>query len=106
MECVSAALVVVFLWLVMGRYAERNIGRSSERAMMEQLPATESLGTCPSFVNKIVLRLSIWYQRQWDRVCPLFLQRLVFTPRWNRRSRREFFNHIVSWRSKDLREHR
>ena len=100
-ECGSAAVLVLALWLIMGRYAERRISRSFERAMMEHLPSQQG-----STKSRMAAYVSIWFQRQWDRVSPLFLQRLVFTPRWNHRSESDVQNHLAAWRSKDLREHR
>jgi hypothetical protein len=96
-ESVGAAILVVLLWLKMGRYAERRIGRTYERAMREHLSSHPSR-TASSF--------SVSAQRLWDRVCPLFLQRLCFAPGWNRRSDEDVLRHVASWRSKDMREHR
>jgi hypothetical protein len=101
-ECGSAAVLVLLVWLMMGRYAERRISRSFERSMMEHLSNKQKA----RFLPRTAYGVSIWYQRQWDRISPLFLQRLVFSPRWNRRSETQVRNHVIAWRSKDLREHR
>ena len=105
-ECGSAACFVLALWLMMGRYAERRIGRSFERSMMEHLSNQRGLRSNSRLLTRAASSVVLWFQRQWDRMCPLFLQRLVFTPRWNRRSDSDVRNHITAWRSKDLREHR
>jgi hypothetical protein len=105
-ECGSAAVLVLLVWLMMGRYAERRIGRSFERSMMEHLSNQQGLTSKARFLPRTAFAVSIWCQRQWDRISPLFLQRLVFSPRWNRRSESEVRNHVAAWRSKDLREHR
>ena len=105
-ECGSAAVLVLAMWLIMGRYAERRISRSFERAMMEHLSNQQVPGAEERFLPRTASRVSIWLQRQWDRTSPLFLQRLVFSPRWNHRDEIDVHNHVTAWRSKDLREHR
>lgn len=105
-ECGSAAVLVLALWLIMGRYAERRISRSFERAMMEHLSKQQGAGSKARLLPRMGTHISIWFQRQWDRVSPLFLQRLVFSPRWNHRTESDVRNHVAAWRSKDLREHR
>jgi hypothetical protein len=102
-ECAFAACAVFLLWLMMGRYSERKIGRTFERSMMEHLSSDQET----RFLRRVFLNpFSIWMQQCWDRLCPIFLQRLVFTPCWNRRTHAEITDHIRLWRSKDLREHR
>jgi len=105
-ECGSAAVLVLALWLIMGRYAERRISRSFERAMMEHLSNSQGASANTRFLPRMASHVSIWFQRQWDRISPLFLQRLVFSPRWNHRNDSDVRNHVTAWRSKDLREHR
>jgi hypothetical protein len=104
-ECGSAAILVLAMWLIMGRYAERRISRSFERAMMEHLSNQQVPGEKKRFLPRTASRVTIWLQRQWDRTSPLFLQRLVFSPRWNHRNEIDVHNHVTAWRSKDLREH-
>lgn len=102
-ECAFASGVVFLLWLMMGRYSERKIGRTFERSMMEHLSSDPDTRLFRRLlVNPVCIRM----QQCWDRICPLFLQRRVFTPHWNRRTHTEVTNHIRLWKSKDLREHR
>lgn len=102
-ECAIAAYCIFALWLMLGRYSERKIGRTFERSMMEHLPSEADT----NFVRRNFIHpASLWMQQLWDRLCPIFLQRRVFTPRWNRRTYAEITKHIRLWRSKDLREHR
>jgi hypothetical protein len=102
-ECAFASLAVFMLWLTMGRYSERKIGRTFERSMMEHLSSDVEA----SFVRRVFIKpFILLVERYWDQLSPIFLQRLVFTPRWNRRTHAEITDHIRSWRSKDLREHR
>jgi hypothetical protein len=101
-ECGYAAAIAITLWLVMGRYAERRVGRTFERSMMEHLSNEKDSG----FVSQARLSFQLWWQRRWDRMCPIFFQRRIFTPRWNKRTEKDVENHIASWRSTDLREHK
>eukprot|EP00550_Attheya_septentrionalis_P003026 CAMPEP_0198281926 /NCGR_PEP_ID=MMETSP1449-20131203/1804_1 /TAXON_ID=420275 /ORGANISM="Attheya septentrionalis, Strain CCMP2084" /LENGTH=1574 /DNA_ID=CAMNT_0043977945 /DNA_START=222 /DNA_END=4946 /DNA_ORIENTATION=+ len=105
-ECGYAALVVMGLWLIMGRYCERHSGRSYERIMTENIPMNGGARQKKWLVEKVFLALILFAQRIWDCTCPLFLQRRVFTPSWNQRSVRELYDHIIHSRSNDLREHR
>lgn len=121
-ECGYAALVIMILYLVLGRYTERHVGRSYERAMMEGISSLPSPSRhCQSSSSSTISpdrprgegpltkswsKFKLWIQRKWDVVCPLFLQRKVFTPQWNRASRSELTDHILRVRSEDFREHK
>jgi hypothetical protein len=72
--------------------------------MLEHMPFDDS--TDHGLIKRIVSRINRWCQRRWDVVCPLFLQRLVFVPQWNRRSRKDLMKHVAFWRSRDRLEHR
>ena len=101
-ECAYSAATLFLLWLIMGRYAERKMGRSLERSMMEHLPSRPK----GSLLLRLANYIKLAFQRRWDRYCPILLQQLSFTPEWNRRSRKDTDNHLAAWRNKDLREHR
>lgn len=107
-EAGSVSILVLLLWLKMGRYAERRICRSLERSMRDHLspPVSSSSVGKQGIISKIIASCVLAFQRVWDLSCPLFLQRRVFTPRWNRRSDTDVMKHFASWRSRDLREHR
>jgi len=102
LECLLAAAFVAVLWLIMGRYSERKVGRTLERSMLEHFPSQQNR----TFYGAIIRSISLWIQQLWDRLCPIFLQRLVFTPYWNRRGYTELINYIRAWRMNDFREHR
>lgn len=94
-ECATAATALCLIWLCLGRGAERSIGRTYERAFLEHVSEEPGLGF---YVDLC--------QRQWDRFCPIFFQRRVFVPRWNRKTHSDVHDHIAAYRSKDFREHR
>ena len=96
-ECATAATATALclIWLCLGRGAERSIGRTYERAFLEHVSEEPGLGF---YVDLC--------QRQWDRFCPIFFQRRVFVPRWNRKTHSDVHDHIAAYRSKDFREHR
>ncbi len=101
-ECGWVAIVVFIMWLGLGRYAERSINRSYERSMMDQ----SGINSNERFSSKSsVETICSWCERLWDYVCPLFLQRKIYTPKWNKRTHREIVNHIKVARSNDGREH-
>ena len=104
-ECGYAATVVVMLYLALGRFSERNVCRTFERAMMEQVPDPryeESPGAFGKFYPLLVLRL----QRIYDSVTPRFLQNATFSPNWNRRGRRDVASFVIKTKSVDFREHK
>uniref|UniRef100_A0A7S1ZT76 Uncharacterized protein n=1 Tax=Trieres chinensis TaxID=1514140 RepID=A0A7S1ZT76_TRICV len=72
--------------------------------MMQQMVTlrTNKIG----IVGKLISWINIGSQRFWDGICPLFLQRMLFTPSWNRRNRNEIIKFITKYRSQDFREHR
>eukprot|EP00934_Nitzschia_sp_Nitz4_P009251 Nitzschia sp. Nitz4//scaffold23_size168460//386//4464//NITZ4_002199-RA/size168460-augustus-gene-0.298-mRNA-1//-1//CDS//3329543575//9241//frame0 len=89
-ECGRVLFVMLFSWLCLGRWIERYTSRDFFRAMLEHV----DMGSGKSFWFKTVH----WCQRQWDSVCPLFLQRMVFVPSWNRRSQDDLMKHVAFWR--------
>lgn len=103
-ECGYACLILVVSWLFLGRWIERYTSRDCFRAMMEQVPFEER--TEQSRGRRLLSALSEWCQRGWDAVCPLFLQRLTFTPQWNRRTQNDIMKHVAFWRSRERLEHR
>ncbi len=106
-ECGYLAGMVVFAWLFLVRRTERKIGRDFFRVMIEHVsPEPQDWYAKQSFFARAGMQFVNWCQRRWDASCPLFLQRLVFTPKWNRRTESDLIDHIASWRSKDFREHR
>jgi len=103
-ECGWATLVVVLLYLVLGRFSERNVCRSFNRAMLEVVPDPMHDDEKSPFKKFCSLALLRW-QRIYDSITPLFIQSKTFSPRWNRRSRHEVENFIIQARSCDNREH-
>mmetsp|Transcript_8536 Transcript_8536/g.19279 ORF Transcript_8536/g.19279 Transcript_8536/m.19279 type:complete len:1782 (+) Transcript_8536:111-5456(+) len=104
-ECGYAAIVVVMLYLALGRFSERNVCRTFERAMMEQVPDPryeERPGAFGKFYPLLVLRL----QRIYDSVTPRFLQNATFSPNWNRRGRRDVASFVIKTKGVDFREHK
>jgi len=93
-ECGYAALSVVTVWLVLGRWIERYTARSYLRAMLEHQFAICKSRNCSSI--NVFQR---WFMRLWDSVCPLFLQKLLFLVPWNRRSPSDVARHAAFWRS-------
>lgn len=84
-ECGAVAIALACIWLVLGRWMERNVGRDYFRVMLEH--------TSTAVKHQ-------WLQRQWDWLCPLFLQRRTFVPQWNRRTSNDVIRHIAAWRSR------
>jgi hypothetical protein len=99
-ECGSVAALVFFMWLSLARWTERNTNRDFFRVMLDHI-ITDSQEK-KSFFRRFLSRLSIRYQRMYDAICPLFLQRRVFAPSWNLRSRKDLMKHIAYWRSRNL----
>ena len=99
-ECGAAAFLLIVFWLFLGRWTERWIRRDFTRAMIEHInePSKNS--------STLLGRLSLRYKRQWDSICPLFLQRLTYSPQWNGRQMCDLMKHIAFWRSQYLREYR
>ena len=50
--------------------------------------------------------LKVWFSKAWDYTCPLFLQKRIYTPLWNKRRQTVIMNHIKKTRSNDGRERR
>ena len=104
-ECGLVAVALLCLWLALGRWTERHLSRDFFRVMLEHVSPRENkihghLGFWSRLHSSVMLRL----QRQWDFACPLFLQRRVFTPHWNRRLQHDLFKHISYWQSQNLDE--
>jgi len=98
-ECGWLAVLLVTFWLFLGRWTERWTSRDFTRAMMEHIskPVKGS--------STLFSRLMLWYNRKWDSICPLFLQRFTYMAPWNGRRMDDLMKHIAFWRSLDLREH-
>lgn len=101
-ECAIAAIGVCLIWLSLGRLAERRVGRTYERAMREHTVKDLNCG----IVGRVTSNVALHFQRQWDRFCPIFLQRRVFLARWNRQTNGDIHRHIANYRGMDHREHR
>ena len=103
-ECGWAALVTVLLYLVLGRFSERNVCRSFNRAMLEVVQdprQDDQKSPFQKFCSLALLR----GLRVYDSVTPLFIQSKTFSPRWNRRSRHDVESFIIRSRGCDYREH-
>ena len=97
-ECLYFAFGILAFWLILGRYIERYTSRDFLRAMLEHSPA-EPDAWKRGIVSRLRSYVSVACQRKWDSTCPMFLQRAVFVPKWNRRSRDDLMKHIAFWRS-------
>ena len=97
-ECLYFAFGILAFWLILGRYIERYTSRDFLRAMLEHSPAEQDVRKRGGF-RRLRSCVSVACQRIWDSVCPMFLQRAVFVPKWNRRSRDDLMKHIAFWRS-------
>ena len=104
-ECGYAAVVVFLLYLILGRFSERHVCRTFERAIMDLVPERTTGNERTRRHSRRISALVLHLQRQWDSIVPLFLQRATFMPRWNRRSREDILNIIIQIRIKDSKEH-
>jgi hypothetical protein len=105
-ECGQVSLLLLFVWLALGRWTERYTSRDFFRVMLEHVTPLDRRRGNTSRVRRISSIISLWFQRRWDSVCPLFLQRRVFTPQWNRRTSEDLMKHIAFWRSRNLSDQR
>jgi hypothetical protein len=105
-ECGYVAVLLLFVWLALGRWTERHTSRDFFRVMLEHITPADNHREKKSLVRRVGSRMSYWFQRRWDAFCPLFLQKRVFTPHWNRRTRDDLMKHIAFWRSRNLPEQR
>ena len=91
-ECGFVSASVLVLWITLGRWAERYTYRDMLRVMMEyESPAR-------GFLHRLLTR----YRRLWDAICPLFVQRRVFAPHWNRKSISDLHHTVAAVRSTNL----
>jgi len=102
-ECGLSAILLLLVWMALGRWSERHTYRDLFRAMLEHLAQTKPE---KSFIRRRVAATKLWLLRRWDGFCPLFLQRRVFSPHWNLRSKTDLIKHLAFWRSRNLAEHR
>jgi len=72
---------------------------------MEHERTTVENTTSDSVVPKLCTKVSLRFQQMWDAICPLFLQRFVFSPQWNCRDQDSLMRNVAFWRSKDRREY-
>jgi hypothetical protein len=105
-ECGQVSLLLLFVWLALGRWTERHTSRDFFRVMLEHTTPLDRRRGNTSRVRRILSTISLCFQRRWDSVCPLFLQRRVFTPHWNRRTSDDLMKHIAFWRSRNLTDQR
>lgn len=103
-ECGFAALIVFGFYFILGRLSERNVSRTYEREMRDSIQERppKTLGVA----GRMMWRISRWIQDIYDRICPWMVQKMLFAPRWNRRSRQEVMDNTAFQRSIDYREHR
>ena len=102
-ECGLSAILLLGVWAALGRWSERHTYRDLFRAMLEHLvpPKTEQ-----RFLVRQLAAFKLWLLRRWDGFCPLFLQRRVFSPHWNLRTRSDLIKHLAFWRTRNLVDHR
>jgi hypothetical protein len=105
-ECGCFALVLLLVWLALGRWTERHVGRDFFRSMLEHVTPHATNTESITRLQRCRLRILESLQRCWDCCCPLFLQRQVFAPHWNRRSRDDVLKHISFWKSLQVEEKR
>lgn len=101
-ECGFVAVMLLLVWLALGRWSERHISRDFFRVMLEHISPYAPRGERMTRIKQFSVGISLWLQRQWDVLCPLFLQRRVFAPHWNRRSTVDLMKHLASWRSRNI----
>jgi hypothetical protein len=99
-DCMVAAILVTVLWASLGRHAERYTNRTFVRALME-LPCIER-------EKQIDWRrqISVFVQRTWDSIVPLFFQRMVFLPQWNCIDHLSLMKKAACWRNSHHKDHR
>ena len=101
-ECAWSAMLLLAVFLAMGRYSERMLGRTYERSLLEHMSVPRRIG----FLPRMLRRLSHRYQQRWDRLCPIWLQWMTFRSVWNHRTKEAVDAHIAAWRIQDHRENR
>ena len=99
-ECGCAGFLLILLYCILYRWIERHTNRHFFRAMVEHISANEK---SPLF-HRLQLGILEWVERLWDSLTPLALQRMIFLPRWNRRSNTELLEHVAYWRSQKCKE--
>lgn len=104
-ECGWFAILILLLWLSLGRHAERCINRTYERTMLDNTRAHRR-DSKRSQIHIHAQPLSLWIQIIYDALCPLVIQRKVFLPEWNKHSLKTIVNDIQHTRSIDNREQR
>lgn len=106
-ECGMVACVLVFIWLALGRWNERHTCRDYFRVMLEHVsPPFRRRVKHLGLLSRCIGHFALVVQRQWDAVCPLFLQRRVFSPKWNCRTQQDLLRHLAFWRSRNLGDRR
>jgi hypothetical protein len=103
-ECGRTALLLLFLWLRIGRWGERFTGRDFFRTMAEHIVPPDQRTVRLSFFQCFYERLKARYQRRWDTLCPIFLQRYIYAPPWNLRTRNDVAKHVAYWKGRNLPE--
>lgn len=102
-ECGLSAIMLIFVWMALGRWTERYTCRDLFRSMLEHLNPAEKE---KSFMRRNFTAAKLWFLRRWDAFCPLFLQRRVFSPHWNLRYHADLVRHLAFWRARNLAQHR
>ena len=99
-ECGYAGVWLTLLHCTLHRWIERHTNRNFFRAMVEHIPDIQERHV----VLKWKLNVLEWAEIFWDARCPLALQRVLFLPRWNRRTFSELLDHVSYWRSQECKE--
>lgn len=98
-ECGLVAAIMFVYWLALARWTERNTCRDFFRVIQEHsVGMTKNAPAWKQFLARLLLR----YQKRWDSICPLFLQRKLYTPFWNKRSLLDLNRHVAHVRSRNL----
>jgi len=102
--CGIAAIIVFAFYFVLGRSAERNIGRSYEHELLDisiWRPKRRNIG----MFDKISFCFFDKMHWLWDCICPLFFQQRSCLSNRNRRPRSEVMDEVIHLRSKFSTEH-
>ena len=99
-ECGCVGSFLLLLYCKLFRWIERYTNRNFFRVMVEHVPIREEY----SWFRRFQFAILDLIERHWDTTCPLALQKVIYLPHWNRRSKTEFLRHLCCWRSQECNE--